>query len=143
MDINDWFSLKCYGSLKNQIRRIFSLTCLNWNDSKQIYPWQNCNMHSKISNHICLKHFWYSNHLFKFILKSSRLENVGKCLTIPCLLNWSIFFFSRIDLPVSVNKNIRPNEFILTGRIDTKVKTIFYILEAKVWLKIDFLSNQK
>ena len=92
MDINDWFSLKCYGSLKNQIRRIFSLTCLNWNDSKQIYPWQNCNMHSKISNHICLKHFWYSNHLFKFILKSSRLENVGKCLTIPCLLNWSIFF---------------------------------------------------
>ena len=53
------------------------------------------------------------------------------------------FFFSRIDLPVSVNKNIRPNEFILTGRIDTKVKTIFYILEAKVWLKIDFLSNQK
>ena len=41
-------------------------------------------------------------------------------------------FFSRIELPVSVSKNIRPNESILTGRIDTKVKTIFYILEAKV-----------
>ena len=54
-----------------------------------------------------------------------------------------VWEFSGIKLPVSVNKNIRPNEFILTDWYNTKVHTIFYILEAKVWLKIDFLSNQK
>ena len=54
-----------------------------------------------------------------------------------------VWEFSGIKLPVSVNKNIRPNESILTDWYNTKVHTIFYILEAKVWLKIDFLSNQK
>lgn len=118
-----------------------TLTCWNWNGSKRICLWQNYSKHSMISNHKYSKHFWYLNHLWIFIQPLS-FEILWPKISNFWFYKWAKSF-SKIKLPVSVNKNIRANRFMLTGRIDRRVKTIFYILEAKVWLKIDFLSNQK